>query len=260
MKNRREAVMMAEDLKALNDSRKEMTEKGVGQAVEQIETTDLKEDRVLVVYLPDCHESIAGIIAGRLKEKYYKPVFVLTQGEHGVKGSGRSIESYHMFEEMCKCRALFTKFGGHKLAAGLSLEEKNVERFRRTINELCELTSQDLMPKVSIDMQLSLAYVTEELIEELELLEPFGKGNTKPLFAEKNLKVQNLRVIGKNQNVLKFQVLDRNGRKMEAIYFGEAQECLEYLQGKEEVALTFYPSVNEYRGNKSIQITVVNYQ
>ena len=260
VKNRREAVMMAEDLKALNDSRKEMTEKGVEQAVEQIETTDLKEDRVLVVYLQDCHESIAGIIAGRLKEKYYKPVFVLTQGEHGVKGSGRSIESYHMFEEMCKCRALFTKFGGHKLAAGLSLEEENVERFRRTINELCELTSQDLMPKVSIDMQLPLAYVTEELIEELELLEPFGKGNTKPLFAEKNLKVQNLRVIGKNQNVLKFQVLDRNGRKMEAIYFGEVQECMEYLQGKEEVALTFYPSVNEYRGNKSIQITVVNYQ
>ena len=230
VKNRREAVMMAEDLKALNDSRKEMTEKGVEQAVEQIETTDLKEDRVLA------------------------------QGEHGVKGSGRSIESYHMFEEMCKCRALFTKFGGHKLAAGLSLEEENVERFRRTINELCELTSQDLMPKVSIDMQLPLAYVTEELIEELELLEPFGKGNTKPLFAEKNLKVQNLRVIGKNQNVLKFQVLDRNGRKMEAIYFGEVQECMEYLQGKEEVALTFYPSVNEYRGNKSIQITVVNYQ
>lgn len=260
VKNRREAVMMAEDLKALNDSRKEMTEKGVEQAVEQIETTDLKEDQVLVVYLQDCHESIAGIIAGRLKEKYYKPVFVLTQGEHGVKGSGRSIESYHMFEEMCKCRALFTKFGGHKLAAGLSLEEENVERFRRTINELCELTSQDLMPKVSIDMQLPLAYVTEELIEELELLEPFGKGNTKPLFAEKNLKVQNLRVIGKNQNVLKFQVLDRNGRKMEAIYFGEVQECMEYLQGKEEVALTFYPSVNEYRGNKSIQITVVNYQ
>ena len=260
VKNRREAVMMAEDLKALNDSRKEMTEKGVEQAVEQIETTDLKEDRVLVVYLPDCHESIAGIIAGRLKEKYYKPVFVLTQGEHGVKGSGRSIESYHMFEEMCKCRALFTKFGGHKLAAGLSLEEENVERFRRTINELCELTSQDLMPKVSIDMQLPLVYVTEELIEELELLEPFGKGNTKPLFAEKNLKVQNLRIIGKNQNVLKFQVLDQAGRKMEAIYFGEVQECMEYLQTKEKVSLTFYPSVNEYRGNKTIQITVVNYQ
>ena len=153
---------MAEDLKALNDSRKEMTEKGVEQAVEQIETTELKSDRVLVVYLPDCHESIAGIIAGRLKEKYYKPVFVLTQGEHGVKGSGRSIESYHMFEEMCKCRALFTKFGGHKLAAGLSLEEENVERFRKTINELCELTPEDLLPKVSIDMQLPLAYVTEE--------------------------------------------------------------------------------------------------
>ena len=258
--NRREAVMLAEDLKALNDSRKEMTEKGVEQAVEQIENTSLKEDKVLVVYLPECHESIAGIIAGRIKERYYRPTFVLTQGEEGVKGSGRSIETYNMFEEMCRCRALFTKFGGHKLAAGLSLEEENVGRFRETINELAVLSEEDLLPKVSIDMQLPLAYVTESLVSELELLEPFGKGNTKPLFAEKNLKVLSPRIIGKNQNVLKFRVQDRRGNQMEAIYFGDAQDCLDYIKRKDELSFTFYPSVNDYMGKKTLQITVVNYQ
>ena len=276
VKNRREAVMMAEDLKALNDSRKEMTEKGVGQAVEQIETTDLKEDRVLVVYLPDCHESIAGIIAGRLKEKYYKPVFVLTQGEHGVKGSGRSIESYHMFEEMCKCRALFTKFGGHKLAAGLSLEEENVERFRKTINELCELTTEDLIPKVSIDMQLPLAYVTEELVDELELLEPFGKGNTKPVFAARDVTLLGARILGKNRNVLKLQVQDVNGCRIEAMLFHHADDFLGKLEeqyGKTEVeallkgrgrqiriSMTYYPDINEYMGKKTPQIVVTHYR
>ncbi len=258
--NRREAVMLAEDLKALNDSRKEMTEKGVEQAVHQIETTSLGEDKVLVVYLPDCHESIAGIIAGRLRERYYRPTFVLTQAEHGVKGSGRSIEAYHMFDEMCRCRALFTKFGGHKLAAGLSLEEENVERFRETINELATLTEEDLQPKVSIDMQLPIAYITEELCNELELLEPFGKANTKPLFAEKNLKVLNPRIIGKNRNVLKFLVQDEKGCQMEAVYFGEVEKCLEYIQHSDRMSFTFYPSVNEFRGEKNVQITVANYK
>lgn len=258
--NRRDAVMLAEDLKALNDSRKEMTEKGVEQAVKQIEETSLKEDKVLVIYLPDCHESIAGIIAGRIKEKYYRPAFVLTQGEGGVKGSGRSIPAYNMFEEMCRCRALFTKFGGHKLAAGLSLEEDNVDRFRETINKFAELSDEDLLPKVSIDMQLPLSRVTEPLVEELELLEPFGKGNTKPLFAEKNLKVLNPRIIGKNQNVLKFQVQDVNGNKMEAVYFGDVNACLEYIKQKTRLSFTFYPSINEYMGVRTIQITVVNYQ
>lgn len=258
--NRREAVMLAEDLKALNDSRKEMTEKGVAQAIEQIETTSLKNDKVLVVYLPDCHESIAGIIAGRIRERYYRPTFVLTQAEEGVKGSGRSIEAYHMFEEMSKCRALFTKFGGHKLAAGLSLEEKNVGRFRETINELAELTEDDLTEKVSIDMQLPLPYITEALISELELLEPFGKGNGKPLFAEKNLKVIQPRIIGKNKNVLKFQVEDTRGNKMEAVYFGDVETCFEYMKRKTQLAFTFYPSVNEYMGRRTLQLTVVNYQ
>ena len=258
-KTRREAVMLAEDLKALNDSRKEMTEKGVAQAVEQIETTSLKEDKVLVVYLPECHESIAGIIAGRIRERYYRPVFVLTKGEEGVKGSGRSIEAYNMFEEMCKCRALFTKFGGHKLAAGLSLEEENVPRFRQVMNELANLTEEDLVEKVSIDMQLPLSYVSEELVEELELLEPFGKGNTKPLFAERNLKVIQPRIIGKNQNVLKFQVEDQYGTRMDAIYFGDVRACLNTMEESPEMSFTYYPTVNEYMGRRTLQITVVNY-
>lgn len=258
-KTRREAVMLAEDLKALNDSRKEMTEKGVEKAIEQIESTSLKNDKVLVVYLPDCHESIAGIIAGRIRERYYRPVFVLTKAEEGVKGSGRSIESYHMFEEMCKCRALFTKFGGHKLAAGLSLPEENVERFRQVINELADLSEEDLMEKVSIDMQLPLPYITEDLVEELELLEPFGKGNTKPLFAERNLKVIQPRIIGKNRNVLKFQVEDQRGNRMDAIYFGDVEACLKTMEESQTMSFTYYPSINEYMGRRNMQITVVNY-
>lgn len=259
-KSRREAVMLAEDLKALNDSRKEMTEKGVEEAVQMIEGTSLKDDKVLVVYLPDCHESIAGIIAGRIKEHYYRPAFVLTKAEEGVKGSGRSIESYDMFAQMCRCRALFTKFGGHKLAAGLSLEEGNVERFRRTINELADLTEEDLQMKVSIDMLLPFPYITEQLIGELQLLEPFGKGNTKPLFAERNLRVISPRIFGKNRNVLKCRLEDAAGDQMEAVYFGDVEACLKAMETKRIMSFTYYPSVNEYMGRRTLQLTIVNYQ
>ena len=259
-RTRREAVMLAEDLKALNDSRKEMTERGVEEAVRMIESTSLKDDRVLVVYLPDCHESIAGIIAGRIREKYYKPVFVLTRAEEGVKGSGRSIETYDMFAQMCKCRALFTKFGGHKLAAGLSLEEENVERFRETINELCELSDDDLQEKVSIDMRLPFPYITEQLVNELELLEPFGKGNPKPLFAEKNLSVISPRIFGKNRNVLKCRLQDQQGYQMEAVYFGDVEDCLRAMEQKNVMSFTYYPTINEYMGRRTLQLTLVNYQ
>lgn len=259
-KSRSEAVTLAGDLKALNESRKDMTEKGVCQAVRMIESTSLAEDRVLVVYLPDCHESIAGIIAGRIREKYYRPVFVLTKAKDGVKGSGRSIESYHMYEEMSKCRSLFTRFGGHKLAAGLSLKEENVEIFRKRINELAQLSEDDLTEKVSIDMQLPLAYISEKLVAELEKLEPYGKGNPKPLFAEKDLRVITPRIIGKNQNVLKFQAEDLRGVRIDAIYFGDVKECLEYMRHKDKMSFTYYPSVNEYMGRKSLQMTVVNYR
>lgn len=259
-RTRREAVMLAEDLKALNDSRKEMTEKGVEEAVQMIESTSLKDDKVLVVYLPDCHESIAGIIAGRIKERYYRPAFVLTKAEEGVKGSGRSIESYDMFAQMCRCRALFTKFGGHKLAAGLSLEEGNVERFRQTINALADLTEEDLQMKVSIDMLLPFPYITEQLIKELELLEPFGKGNTKPLFAERNLRVISPRIFGKNRNVLKCRLEDASGNQMEAVYFGDVEACLKAMEEKPVMSFTYYPSVNEYMGRRTLQLTIVNYQ
>lgn len=255
-----EAAQLAGELKELNDSRKDMTETGVEQAAEMIENTSLKEDKVLVIYLPGCHESIAGIIAGRIRERYYRPVFVLTDAEDGVKGSGRSIEGYHMFEEMSKCRELFTKFGGHKLAAGLSLKEENVEPFRKKINELTTLSEEDLVEKVSIDMQLPLAYLSGKLIEELELLEPFGKGNQKPLFVEKNLRVISPRIVGKNQNVLKFQVEDVRGLRMDAVYFGDVRACMESMKHQKQMAFTYYPSINEYMGRKSLQITVVHFR
>lgn len=258
--NRREAVTLAADLKELNDSRKEMTEEGVEEAVRQIESSSWKDDQVLVVYLPECHESIAGIIAGRIKERYYRPTFVLTKGETGVKGSGRSIEAYDMFAEMSRCRELFTKFGGHKLAAGLSLEEENVEVFRKRINELADLTEEDLQMKVSIDMRLPFPYINEELIRELKILEPFGKGNGKPLFAESKLRVIQPRIFGKNRNVLKCRLEDQQGNQMEAVYFGEVEDCLRQMEKKQIMSFTYYPSINEYMGRRTIQLTIVNYQ
>ena len=258
--NRREAVTLAADLKELNDSRKEMTEEGVEEAVRQIESSSWKDDQVLVVYLPECHESIAGIIAGRIKERYYRPTFVLTRGETGVKGSGRSIEAYDMFAEMNRCRELFTKFGGHKLAAGLSLDEENVEVFRKRINELANLTEEDLQMKVSIDMRLPFPYINEELIHELKILEPFGKGNGKPLFAESKLRVIQPRIFGKNRNVLKCRLEDQQGNQMEAVYFGEVEDCLQQMEKKQIMSFTYYPSINEYMGRRTIQLTIVNYQ
>ena len=258
--NRREAVTLAADLKELNDSRKEMTEEGVEEAVQQIESSSWKDDQVLVVYLPECHESIAGIIAGRIKERYYRPTFVLTKGETGVKGSGRSIEAYDMFAEMSRCRELFTKFGGHKLAAGLSLEEEKVEVFRKRINELADLTEEDLQMKVSIDMRLPFPYINEELIHELKILEPFGKGNGKPLFAESKLRVIQPRIFGKNRNVLKCRLEDQQGNQMEAVYFGEVEDCLRQMEKKQIMSFTYYPSINEYMGRRTIQLTIVNYQ
>ena len=258
--NRREAVTLAADLKELNDSRKEMTEEGVEEAVRQIESSSWKDDQVLVVYLPECHESIAGIIAGRIKERYYRPTFVLTKGETGVKCSGRSIEAYDMFAEMSRCRELFTKFGGHKLAAGLSLEEEKVEVFRKRINELADLTEEDLQMKVSIDMRLPFPYINEELIHELKILEPFGKGNGKPLFAESKLRVIQPRIFGKNRNVLKCRLEDQQGNQMEAVYFGEVEDCLRQMEKKQIMSFTYYPSINEYMGRRTIQLTIVNYQ
>ena len=275
-KTRREADILAGDLKALNDNRKDMTLLAVKQAVEMIESSSLKEDSVLVVYLPECHESLAGIVAGRIRERYYKPTFVLTKAEDGVKGSGRSIDTYHMYEALNQCKELLTKFGGHKLAAGLSLDEENVDTFREQLNREAMLTEDDLTPKVSIDMQLPLQYINERLIEELSYLEPFGKGNTKPVFVEKDIEIIRASKLGKNQNVLKLQVRDAAGTSVEAMYFGDIEVFEKYLcnrfgsqavsamwSGRNsgmKLAFTYYPTINEYLGRKTLQIVIQNYQ
>lgn len=269
------AKVLAEELKALNDERKNLTQEAVDEACEMIEAGEYDQDRVLVVYLPDCHESIAGIVAGRLRERYYRPTFVVTKGEHSAKGSGRSTEAYSMYDEMVKCADLFLKFGGHPMAAGFSLEEERIPEMRKRLNENCTLTAEDQMEKVSIDVPMPINYISEHLIEELSLLEPFGKGNEKPLFAEKGLKLLSARVLGKNANVLKLRIINSQGCVMDAMFFGNPEEVRSYLiekydeykvqelfwgRGSDiELNMTYYPSVNEYKGRKSLQIVVKNF-
>ena len=275
VEDKKEAEILAGDLKALNESRKEMTEKALEGALKEIEETNMLQDNVLVVYLPDCHESLAGIVAGRIRERYHRPTFVLTLGDAGVKGSGRSIPAYHMHEELSKCKELFTKFGGHRLAAGFSLKEE-VETFRKKMNEVSTLQEEDLVKKVQIDMKLPFADITQAFIEELKLLEPFGKGNEKPVFAESGIYILSGKVLGKNRNVLKMLVKDSAGNRMDAIYFGDIERIGEFLQGKgytlskegilsaseasEAVAFVYYPDVNEYQGRKTMQMVVGGYQ
>jgi len=257
-KTRKEADQLAWDLKALNDSRKEMTEKAVKEAELMVEASALKEDRVLVIYLPDCHESLAGIVAGRIRERYYKPAFVLTNASEGLKGSGRSIEAYSMYEELSRCKDLLMRFGGHRQAAGLSMKRENLESFRKMINDHCTLTPKDLTEKVVIDMEMPFSCVTEGLIRELALLEPFGKGNTKPVFAARNVRLMDMRVIGRKKNVLKMRAVDANGNTVEAVYFGD----VENLSGRKDtlLSITYYPTLNEYMGQATPQIVITHYQ
>lgn len=257
---REEAAVLAGDLKNLNESRKEMTAQGVEKAIEQVESTSMMEDTVLVVFLPECHESLAGIIAGRLRERYHKPSFVLTRGEEGVKGSGRSIEAYSMYEKLCECKEYLTKFGGHPMAAGLSLEEENVETFRRKLNERSGLSQEDLVEKVSIDVPMPIHYIRKDLVRELSLLEPFGKGNEKPLFAQKNLWISQLRVFGKNRNVVKMRLTDENGYPMDGVYFGDGDAFVEEARGKQKIAIVYYPDINVYQGRESLQVIIRHYQ
>lgn len=277
-KDAEEAETLAMQLKELNDERKELTQAAVDAACEQIEGGPEAADRVLVVYLPDCHESIAGIVAGRLRERYGKPTFVVTnaEAEDEAKGSGRSIEAYSMFEEMVKCQDLFRKFGGHPMAAGFSLARSRIDEMRRRLNENCTMTEEDMAEKVSIDVPMPIHYIRESLIEEFSVLEPFGNGNEKPLFAERGLKLLSARILGKNANVLKLQVMNQTGCTMDALYFGMPDHVLSYLEekyGKEEVQkllwgkvnrveldLTYYPSVNEYQGRKTLQIVIKNFR
>lgn len=275
-KTKKDADMLAGDLKALNDSRKTLTEEAVKDAVFQVETTELKKDKVLVIYLPDCHESLAGIVAGRIRERYYKPVFVLTKAEDGIKGSGRSIEAYHMYEELSKCKHLLKKFGGHKLAAGLSLQEENVIRLRKELNQNTSMTKEDMTEKILIDMQLPLEEVEESFIEELALLEPFGKGNGKPVFAERKLEFRKARILGKNKNVLKFDIYNARGTYVEGMLFGDPDDFFAVLSEKYGIHsrerllngcipgmlmdITYYPGINEYMGRKTIQIIIKDFR
>ena len=274
-KSKEEAFVIAEKLKKLNDTRKDMTADGVEEAKAQVDTTSLGQDKVLVIYLPDCHESIAGIIAGRIREQYNKPTFVLTKSEKAVKGSGRSIEEYNMFEELGKSKKYLSQFGGHPMAAGLSLEEENIPLFRQSLNELSTLTDEDLIPKVFIDVVLPLGYINEELIEELKILEPFGKGNPKPVFAERDVKVIRAFLLGKNKNVLKFNIINKYGKKIDAMYFGDTDTLLDDFKkkyGEDEVNkmfinaendiefnVTYYPNINEYNGFRNLQIIISSY-
>ncbi|MCI8579802.1 MAG: single-stranded-DNA-specific exonuclease RecJ [Dorea sp.] len=275
-KTEQEAKVLAEDLKALNDSRKDMTAKAVEQAAELVENQPEGKNKVLLLYLPDCHESLAGIVAGRIRERYWKPVFILTDAAQGVKGSGRSIEAYHMYEGLNRCKELLDKYGGHKLAAGLSLKKENIAPLRRMLNEFCTLTEQDMAEKVSIDMEMPFSCVTEKLVSELELLEPFGKGNTKPVFAAKNVSVLEGRILGKNHNVLKLRVRDSADTSIEAMFFGDIDRFFGYLEerfgagaGKRvlggradgmKISVTYYPGINKYQGRRSPQIVITHYR
>lgn len=263
------AEVLAEALKKLNDERKDLTEKGTKEAIEKAEQLD---DSVLVIYLEHCHESIAGIIAGRVREKYNKPTIVLTDAVEGVKGSGRSIEEYDMYAELTKVKELFTKFGGHKMAAGVSLPKENIDTLRKKLNENCNLTQEDLYLKVWIDMQLPLEYVTMNMIQELSIIKPFGKGNEKPIFAEKHLKINKLQILGKNGNVLKLTITNSSSYTMTAMIFSRVIDFMEFLKNKFgqeeinkalvgeknniEIMATYYPTINEFNGNSQIQIVI----
>lgn len=255
------AVELAADLKNLNDSRKDMTARGVEEAIAQVESRDWQTQKVLIIYLPECHESLAGIIAGRIREKYNRPVFVLTDGEEGVKGSGRSIEAYDMYAEMSRCKDLFTRYGGHKLAAGLSMPRENIEPFQNRLLQNCTLTEADFEERVHIDVPMPLVYADLKFAKELELLEPFGNGNSKPLFAQKNLKVLQETILGKNRNVGKYQLQDENGKQFEAIYFGNLPDFQAYLQSKKQrnITIAYYPSINSYQGVEKLQFVIQNY-
>ena len=253
------AEEMAAELKLLNEERKDMTQAGMEQAFEQVDA-ELADDDVLVVYLPDCHESLAGIIAGRVREAYNKPSFVLTRGEDCVKGSGRSIESYHMYQALCGVQDLLLKFGGHPMAAGFSLKEENIDEFRRRLNEQSQLTKEDFIPKIWIDVAMPLEYISEALVNELKGLEPFGQGNEKPQFAQKNLRIRSVRAIGRNNNAVRMTVVTEQGRPMEAMVFTVADQFVEEAKQSRSIDVIYYPDINEYNGNRTLQIVVRAYK
>lgn len=268
----KEAEKLSLELHDLNEERKDMTEKGIEKAVQAIENSNIKDDKVFVIYIKDVHESIAGIVAGRIKERYNRPTIILTKSEDEVKGSGRSVEGYNMFEELIKCKDLLLKFGGHPMAAGMSLKEENVELLRNRLNKLTKLNEDDLIPKVVLDMRLPLDYITFDVINDLSMLEPFGKANLKPLFGDKNVNMIKGRIVGKNKNVLSLNMRTAKGKYVRGIYFGDIGEfektvCEKYssseldklykgLENDVCLDIAFYPSINEYNGSKYINIVI----
>lgn len=263
-KDRATAASIAKELRDLNESRKEMTKEGVEEAVElaekQLEKTG-KLDSVLVIYLPELHESLAGIVAGRIREKYTRPVFILTDGQEEVKGSGRSIAGYDMYGEMTRCGDLFLKYGGHKMAAGLSISREKVEEFRERMNRNCPLTEAELIDKVYIDVAMPFDYANEQLVGEFEKLEPFGNGNSKPLFAQKNVQVYQPRIFGRQRNVLKCKLVDGNGTERQGVYFGEVEEFMEFLEthAGAPISILYQPTINSYRGDSHIELIIEDY-
>ena len=266
-----EAAVLAEEIVELNESRKLLTMHAVEQAKEIAQQEEYVNDRVLVIFLPDCHESLAGIVAGRIREAYYRPTLVVTRSEHGAKGSGRSIESYSMYEELCKCEEYLTQFGGHPMAAGFSLKEADIDAFRRKLNEVCTLTEEELRPKVVIDVPMPISYITERLVNQLGCLEPFGKGNEKPVFADRNLVIERLRICGKEGRVFQMKVRNAAGVSMDAVYFGDVEDLLlpltekygkvvaqDTLAGRcvHEAALhfTYYPEMDHYYETPRIKL------
>lgn len=272
MENYEDAENLAQEIVDLNDARKDMTKEGVDRAINIIDSTEVTNDKILVVYIPDIHESLAGIVAGRVKEKYNKPTIILTKSEEGVKGSARSIEEYNMFEGLLACKELLDKFGGHPMAAGLSLQEDKVDELRKELNNKCKLTDEDLTRKIMIDASLPLEYLNINLIKELDVLEPFGKGNAKPVFGVRDVKVTKAMLLGKDKNILKLRLLTNNNLTIDAMIFNDLEnfenkviekygnEGLDNLYNKFNnnisMDFTFYPSINEWNGNKSIQIIV----
>ena len=250
---------LADELKELNDVRKDMTAKGETEAIEQVERFYMS-DKVLVVFLPECHESLAGIIAGRLREHFHKPSFVLTRGEQSAKGSGRSIEAYHMYQGLCEVADLLVKFGGHPMAAGLSIEESDIDEFRRRLNENAKLTEDDFVPQIWIDVPMPFEYVNEKIVDELKGLEPFGQGNEKPLFAQKSLTIRNVRVLGKNRNVVKMNLVTNTGHPFDGLLFADGDRFLEEQTGQNTIDMIYYPDVNEYNGTRTLQAIIKNYK
>lgn len=258
-KDEETAEELAQELKDLNDMRKDMTEHWTAEA-KVLADTQYRNDKVLVIFLPDCHESLAGIIAGRLREYCQKPAIVLTRSEEAVKGSGRSIESYHMFQKLSEVKHLMLKFGGHPMAAGLSLLEENIDEFRRELNERSGLTEEDFKAKLWIDVPMPIDYINERLVEELKILEPFGQGNEKPLFAQKQVRIRSCRVIGKNKNVVKLVLEGGSGMPMDGILFTDGIAFEEERAGRTVMDIIYYPEINEYNGNRNLQVVIRNYK